>query len=147
MTDPGLMTIGALSHRTGTPVKALRDYADRGLIYTAGRSSANYRLFDGSALWCVAVIRGLRSLGLTLTEIGDLAAVYLGQPAEPIGPHLAERLDVVRERLDERIRELAELRRRIDDFEACHRQELASDAFRASDPATAALDSPPGGRP
>jgi len=135
MTAPGLMTIGELSRRTGTPVKALREYADQGLIYTAGRSPANYRLFDESALWCVAVIRGLRSLGLTLAEIAGLAAVYLGRPGEPIGPHLAGRLDTVRERLEVRIRELTELRRRIDDFEACHRRELAGDAFRTSDPA------------
>lgn len=135
MTAPGLMTIGELSRRTGTPVKALREYADQGLIYTAGRSPANYRLFDESALWCVAVIRGLRSLGLTLAEIGGLAAVYLGRPAEPIGPHLAGRLDTVRERLEGRIRELTELRQRLDDFEACHHRELAGDAFRAGDPA------------
>jgi len=135
MTAPGLMTIGELSRRTGTPVKALREYADQGLIYTAGRSPANYRLFDESALWCVAVIRGLRSLGLTLTEIAGLAAVYLGRPAEPIGPHLAGRLERARERVEVRIHELTELRQRIDDFEACHRRELAGDAFRTSDPA------------
>ena len=135
MTDTGLMTIGELSRRTGTPIKALREYADQGLIYTAGRSPANYRLFDPSALWCVAVIRGLRSLGLTLTEIGELAAVYLGQPGQPIGPYLAGRLDVVRQRLDTRIRELTELRQRIDDFEACYHRELAGDAVRVGDPA------------
>lgn len=33
-----VMTIGALSRRTGISVKALRHYADIGLIYTAGRS-------------------------------------------------------------------------------------------------------------
>jgi MerR family transcriptional regulator, copper efflux regulator len=135
MTDAGLMTIGELSRRTGTPVKALREYSDRGLIYTAGRRPANYRLFDPSALWCVTVIRGPRSLGLTLTDIGELAAVYLGRPTEPIGPQLAGRLGVVRQRLDTRIRELTELRQRIDDFEACHHRELASDAFRGGDPA------------
>ena len=135
MTAPGLMTISELSRRTGTPVKALREYADQGLIYTAGRSPANYRLFDSSALWCVAVIRGLRSLGFTLTEIGELAAVYLGRPAEPIGPHLAGQLAAVRQRIDTRIRELQEMRRRIDDFAACHQSELAGDAFRAGDPA------------
>lgn len=130
-----MMTIGELSRRTGAPVKALRDYADRGLIYTAGRSPANYRLFDESALWCVTVIQGLRSLGLTLAQIGELATVYLGRPAEPIGPHLAGQLDAVRRRIDTRIRELTELRQRIDDFAACHRSELVGDAFRAGDPA------------
>jgi len=40
------MTIGALSRRTGVPVKALREYEDLGLIYTVGRSAGNYQLFD-----------------------------------------------------------------------------------------------------
>ena len=72
------MTIGVLSRRTGVPVKVLRTYEDLGLIYTVGRSAGNYRLFGDEALWCVRVVGGLRSLGLTLAEIQTLAAVYLG---------------------------------------------------------------------
>ena len=75
-----------------------------GLVYSAGRSPAGYRLYDESALWCVAVIGELRSLGLTLAEIRDLAAVYLGRPAEPVGPHLAALLRRARDRADTRIR-------------------------------------------
>jgi MerR family copper efflux transcriptional regulator len=84
-----VMTIGALSRRTGVPVKALREYEDLGLIYTAGRSSGNYRLFDEEALWCVGVIATLTGLGMTLAEIGDLAASYLQRSGEPISPRLA----------------------------------------------------------
>jgi MerR family copper efflux transcriptional regulator len=54
------MTIGALSRRTGVPVKALREYEDLGLIYTVGRSAGNYRLFSEEALWCLGVIGTLR---------------------------------------------------------------------------------------
>lgn len=107
-----------------------------GLIYTIGRSPGNYRLFDESALWCVEVIRGLRSLGLTVAEIREVARVYLEQADEPVGPHLAERLSAARTRIDTRIGELQELRRRIDGFEAAHRPELGGqdDAdFRAAD--------------
>src|SRR5436190_1004552 len=68
-----VMTIGALSRRTGVPVKMLRDYEDLGLIYTVGRSAGNYRLFGEEALWCVGVVGGLRDLGLTLHEIRELA--------------------------------------------------------------------------
>jgi MerR family copper efflux transcriptional regulator len=132
-----LMTIGELSRRTGVSIKVLRRFEGMGLIYTAGRSAANYRLFDESALWCVQVIVGLRSLGLTVREIGDLAGVYLGQPDRPIGPHLAERLQAVRARIDARMAELERLRRSIDEFEALHRAALAGAAgsdFRAADP-------------
>ncbi len=97
------------------------------------------------------VIRGLRSLGLTVAEIREVARVYLEQADEPVGPHLAERLSAARTRIDTRIGELQELRRRINGFEAAHRPELAGqdDAdFRAADPRShaRALDPPPGGR-
>lgn len=36
MTSNGLMTVGELSRRTDVPIKALREYADWGLIYTVG---------------------------------------------------------------------------------------------------------------
>jgi DNA-binding transcriptional MerR regulator len=49
-----------LSRRTGVPVKALREYEDLGLIYTAGRSAGNYRLFSGEVLWCSRVTGTLR---------------------------------------------------------------------------------------
>jgi len=133
----GPMTIGELSKRTGVAPKALRRYEGMGLIYTAGRSSGNYRLFDESALWCVRVIHGLRALGLSLSEICDLASVYLGRPDQPIGPHLAEHLRAVRARIDQQIAELEELRGRIDSFEVDHRAELAGRPgadFRAGDP-------------
>lgn len=90
MTDRNqLMTVGQLAARTGLSIKAIRELEGRGLIYTAGRSPANYRLFDESALWCAQVIGNLRSLGLTIKEIEQLAGVYLDRPEEPIGPRLA----------------------------------------------------------
>ncbi len=147
MTRGGLMTIGELSRRGGTPVKALRAYTDLGLIYSHGRSPAGYRLFDESALWCVAVIRELRGLGLTVAEIRELAGIYLGQPREPIGPHLVGRLHQARERTEARISDLRQLRRRIDEVLASNRAELAGDALRGADPTRRAVDSAPAGRP
>jgi DNA-binding transcriptional MerR regulator len=147
MSRGGLMTVGELSRRGGIPVKALRAYTDMGLIYSAGRSPAGYRLFDESALWCVAVIGELRGLGLTIAEIRELAETYLGQPGEPIGPHVAERIRRSRGRADARISDLRDLRLRIDKVLACNGAELAGDALRGTDPRHRAVDSPPGGRP
>jgi len=39
-------------------------------------------------LWCVQVIGTLRRLGLTISEVRRLAAVYSEKPEETIGPHL-----------------------------------------------------------
>src|SRR5437016_9507206 len=131
------MTVGELSRRTGMPIKSIREYHDARLIYGAGRSSGNYRLFDESALWCIEVIRTLRSLGLTVNEIRELAGVYLDRPDQPVGPHLAERLRAVRARIEGRMAELQDLRRRIDDFEVAHAAALAGGGganFRGGDP-------------
>lgn len=129
------MTIGELSERTSVPVKQLRRYEDLGFIYTVGRSAGNYRLFDESALWCVDVITTWRSLGLTLSEIGDLIDRYLARPEENIGPRLAERLHAVRDRTEDRIDELQQLLRRLDAFQAEHQAELTARAdFRSTDP-------------
>ncbi len=145
-----VMTIGALSRRTGVPVKTLREYEDLGLIYTVGRSAGNYRLFGEEAMWCVGVVCTMRGLGLTLAEIRDLAASYLQHSGEPIGPRLAEVLDAARARAENRIAELRELVRRIDDYRSQFADQLAGRAdFRDLDPHSGppVLDSPPGRRP
>jgi MerR family transcriptional regulator, copper efflux regulator len=144
------MTIGALSRRTGVPVKTLRLYEDLGFLYTIGRSPGNYRLFDDDALWCVWVVTGLRAVGLTLAEIQSLAGLYTAAVDQPLGPRVAALLQEVRNRTGQRIVELEQLLLRLDAFEAQYAEQLAGRAdFRAQDPrlSRGPLDSPPRGRP
>jgi DNA-binding transcriptional MerR regulator len=140
-TEDGLMTVGELARRTGLSVKAIRRYEALGLIYSAGRSAGNYRLFDESALWCAQVIESLRSLGLTIKEIDQLGRAYLSRPGEPIGPGLAALLDEAERRIDDRIAELEAVRGRIHHYRARHALALAgrhdADLF-GSDPRRAA---------
>jgi len=124
------MTVGQLAARTGFSIKAIRELEARRLIYMAGRSPANYRLFDESAPWCAQVIRNLRSLGLTIKEIEQLAGVYLDRPEEPIGPRLATLLERSERRIEERVRELEEIRERIRAFRAERPDVLAGAAER-----------------
>ena len=121
----GLMTVGELSRRTGLSIKAIREYEALGLIYSAGRSDGNYRLFDESALWCANVIETLRSLGLTIKEIDRLARAYLARPGESIGPALAAALAASEQRIDDRIADLAAVRRRIRSYRAQNAAALA----------------------
>lgn len=140
-----MMTIGELSRRTGVSVKILRRYDSQGLLYSPGRSTANYRIFDESALWCVEVVTALRNLGLTVAEIRELARLYVDEPEEPIGPRLAERLRQARSRIDGKIAELTALRSRMDEFEARHCAELSSEGdadFRTADPTAQLLTLP-----
>ena len=120
----GLMTVGQLAERTGLSVKAIREYEGRGLIYTAGRSPSNYRLFDDAALWCIGMIKTLRGLGLTIKEIEDLTAVYMRKPDEEAGPKLAELLDRVERRIDDRVKALEEIRGRVRSFRREHSVQL-----------------------
>jgi MerR family transcriptional regulator, copper efflux regulator len=123
--QPELMTVGALAGRTGLSVKAIRQYEALGLIYSAGRSEGGYRLFDESALWCARVISTLRSLGLTIKEIHQLANAYLSRPDEPIGPRLDALLDRAERRTADRIAELEAARGRIRDYRTEHAAALA----------------------
>jgi MerR family copper efflux transcriptional regulator len=130
-----LMMVGELARRTGMSAKAIREFESLGLIYTAGRSEANYRLFDESAIWCVQVISSLRSLGLTIKEIQQLAAVYLDRPGEPIGPQLAALLDRAEQRIEERRAELDRIQDRIREFRAANSAALAGRSqLAAGDP-------------
>lgn len=123
-----LMTVGELAERTGMSPKAIREFEGLGLIYSAGRSEANYRLFDESAIWCVQVIDNLRALGLTIKQIQQLAAVYADRPDEPIGPRLAELLDQAEERIEKRREQLDAIQRRISDFRSANKAALAGHA-------------------
>jgi DNA-binding transcriptional MerR regulator len=133
-TDGRLMTVGELARHTGMSAKAIRQFEGLGLIYSAGRSEANYRLFNESAIWCVQVIGNLRSLGLTIKEIQQLAAVYLERPGEPIGPRLAELLDHAERRIEQRREELDRIQRRIRDFRAANSAALAGRSDLTGDP-------------
>ncbi len=122
------MTIGQLARRSAMSIRVLREYEGMGLIYGLGRSASNYRLFDESALWCLQVIRSLRSLGLTLKEIQQISAIYCEHRGEPIGPHLGEKLDRALDRIEVRMGELREIRHRIRSFRAAHATALAGQA-------------------
>jgi MerR family copper efflux transcriptional regulator len=130
-----LMTVGELSRRTGLSIKAIREYEALGLIYSAGRSEGNYRLFDETALWCARGISDMRSVGLTVKEIKQLADCYLADRDEPIGPKIAAALDRAEQRVETQLRELEALRRRIASYRADNAAALAGRAdFVPPDP-------------
>lgn len=118
MRRSNAMTIGQLSRHTGVPIKVLRHYEDLGFLYTLGRSEGNYRLFGQEALWCVQVIEGLRSLGLTLKEIRALVTCYLERPGEPSSVLLEAHLAQALARVETRLTALEAQRQRILEFQA-----------------------------
>jgi DNA-binding transcriptional MerR regulator len=71
------------------------------------------------------VIATLRSLGLTIKEIDQLASAYLSRPDQPIGPYLAGLLERAERRIGERIADLEAIRGRIRDYRSRHAAALA----------------------
>ncbi|WP_437735206.1 MerR family transcriptional regulator [Sorangium sp. So ce1335] len=63
------LTIGALSRRTGVPVKTLRFYSDEGLLPPSERSRSGYRLYAEQDVVRIDLIRTLREAGLGLQTI------------------------------------------------------------------------------
>lgn len=113
------ITFEELARRTGAPLKALRRYEDMGLIYTRGRSPVGQWLYDGDAVRCVQIIRALSMLGLTETEIQQLAACS-AEGGKLVGPELGAMLRRVQDRTRTRIKELEQLSQRVQDFERRH---------------------------
>ncbi len=139
------MTIGQLSRRTGVPIKVLRTYEDLGFLYTRGRSESNYRLFGEETLWCVQVIQGLRSLGLTLKAIRALLTRSCEHASSPISVLLEAPLAQALARVEAQISTLQALRQRILEFQTAATSAPAQPAVAAlvqllaSDPRRSAL--------
>lgn len=112
MVGDGVLTVGDLAGRTGMSPRLIRRLTDLGLIYSSGRSTANYRQYDQSAIWCIEIITELRSLGLTIAEIEKLADAYLHGLDGDGDEMLNDLLDGARQRVTEQIRELEELKAR-----------------------------------
>jgi DNA-binding transcriptional MerR regulator len=133
-----LLPIGDLARRTGLTVKAVRYYADHGIVPPDGRSPAGYRRWSPSAVARLELVRTLRELGLdlatirrvvhreaTLTEVAAAHAEALAVQIRALRLHQAVLSAAARLGSDPaqltRLRSLAELSARerralIDDF-------------------------------
>lgn len=69
MNGGTLYSIGDLARRTGLTVKAIRFYADKGIVPPTDRSPAGYRLYGIDAVARLDLVRTLRDLGLDLATI------------------------------------------------------------------------------
>ncbi|MET9617384.1 MerR family transcriptional regulator [Kitasatospora indigofera] len=69
MDGDTLHSIGDLARRTGLTVKAIRFYADCGIVPPTDRSPAGYRRYGTEAVARLELVRTLRGLGLDLPTI------------------------------------------------------------------------------
>ncbi|CAM5647517.1 hypothetical protein SPURM210S_04592 [Streptomyces purpurascens] len=64
------MLIGEVARRSGVSARMLRHYESLGLVRPTGRTDAGYRAYSGEDIRRIFHIESLRSLGLSLREVG-----------------------------------------------------------------------------
>ncbi|WP_026411306.1 HEAT repeat domain-containing protein [Actinomadura oligospora] len=64
------MLIGDVARRSGVSARMLRHYESLGLVRPTGRTGAGYREYSGEDIRRIFHIESLRSLGLSLREVG-----------------------------------------------------------------------------
>eukprot|EP00913_Durusdinium_trenchii_P021378 g20091.t1 len=112
--NASMLTIGALSKRTGVKVPTIRYYEQMGLLAPAGRTEGNQRRYERHDLERLAFIRHARDLGLDIPAIRELIALS-EHPQHPCGDAdriAAEHLAGVRLKI-EKLRKLEEELQRI----------------------------------
>ncbi|MFF3934666.1 MerR family transcriptional regulator [Streptomyces phaeofaciens] len=103
------MLIGEVARRSGVSARMLRHYESLGLVRPSGRTGSGYREYSGQDIQRIFHVESLKSLGLSLREIGRALDDPRFTPASLVG-------DLVR-RTRERIaaeNELLTRLRRID---------------------------------
>jgi MerR family transcriptional regulator, thiopeptide resistance regulator len=103
----GMWRIGELARETGLTVRTLHHYDQLGLLSPLSRTEGGHRCYTSGDVRRLHRIVALRSLGISLEEIGTL----LDGAPDPTGL-LRRQLDVV----EERIRKATELRARLLDM-------------------------------
>ncbi|MFC9590062.1 MerR family transcriptional regulator [Streptomyces sp. NPDC056944] len=69
MNGETLHSIGDLARRTGLTVKAIRFYADTGIVPPTDRTPSGYRRYGSDAVARIELVRTLRELGIDLATI------------------------------------------------------------------------------
>ncbi|NDU76663.1 MerR family transcriptional regulator [Actinomadura sp. DSM 109109] len=64
------MLIGEVARRSGVSARMLRHYEKLGLVRPTGRTGAGYREYSGEDIRRIFHVESLRSLGLSLREVG-----------------------------------------------------------------------------
>ncbi|MFG3283331.1 MerR family transcriptional regulator [Streptomyces sp. NPDC048111] len=100
MNGETLHSIGDLARRTGLTVKAIRFYADSGIVPPTDRSTAGYRLYGADAVARLELVRTLRELGIGLATIRQVMGqeVSLARVAQTHAEALDVQIRVLRQR-------------------------------------------------
>ncbi|MEV5281979.1 redox-sensitive transcriptional activator SoxR [Streptomyces sp. NPDC051994] len=111
------LTVGQLSARSGAAVSALHFYESKGLI-TSRRTAGNQRRYCRDTLRRVAFVRAAQRVGIPLATIRD-ALAELPEGRTPTKEDWARLSENWRSELDQRIKQLSQLRDHLTDCIGC----------------------------
>lgn len=112
--EPGELTVGQLSQRSGVAISALHFYERQGLILSR-RTSGNQRRYKRDTLRRVALVRIAQRVGVPLAEVAAILKL-LPENRTPTRADWERISECWQAELDRRILHLEQLR---DDFKDC----------------------------
>lgn len=105
------MTVGTAAEAAGVSSKSVRLWESKGLLPSAERTAAGYRVFSDQDVAVLRFIRQAKALGLSLAEIKDILDLQRGGAA-PCG-RVTELLDAHIAETDRTLADLKQLRRAL----------------------------------
>jgi DNA-binding transcriptional MerR regulator len=106
------LKIGQLARNAGVTAKAIRFYERKRILPPARRAVNRYRLYDEDTVDMLRFIKQASSLGLTLAEIKEIISIREG--GRPPCTHVHRLFRDKAVELDRKLKDLVEVRRRID---------------------------------
>ncbi|MBT1074350.1 MerR family transcriptional regulator [Geobacter grbiciae] len=112
-----LITIGEVARMLDLTTRTLRYWEEMGVIEASHRSEGGNRLYTPYMVRRMKFIIKLKELGLTIKEMQELGAAYgEARKTENMIPRLVEILDSHINKVDEKMANLASLRKDIVDY-------------------------------
>lgn len=105
------MRIGELAEAVGVNPKTIRYYESIGVLPEPGRRPSGYREYDDAFIDRLTFIRTAQRLGITLDEVKEILG-FRERGEEPCA-YVREVLDAQVSSIDDRIRELKDMRRQL----------------------------------
>lgn len=102
------MQIGEVARKVGVATSAIRFYEEAGLLPEPERTPSGYRDYDPAVIDRLAFIRAGQAVGLTLNELKEVLGIR--DRGEAPCRHVAQLIDTRIADIDQRIRDLRNLR-------------------------------------
>jgi len=132
----GTYAIGEISRLVDLSQRTIRYYEEIGLLHSVRRIENGKRVYTDHDVRRLKFINRLKVLGLSLAEMVELEKIYRKQHNNrEILPKLLEILDARAAQIDERVAQLATLKKEIREYQQRLRNKVLQDATQ-EDPGT-----------